>query len=360
MPLGTLLLRTDAGPGLGTGHLMRCLALAVGWQRRGGRACFALGGGDAAVASRITGAGCEIQWLGEPPGSPADAVATAWLAQRLEAAWVVVDGYHFDDAFEATVRSAGSPVLAVDDDGHAAHEAADILLNGNLHAIRLPVAQRPRGRALLGPAFALLRGEFTGWQNWERQFSPESRRALATFGGSDPARATERAVAGLRCVATPLEARIVVGALNPRRLAVEGAIAAEPRHHLTLLVDVTQMAPQMAWADIAITAAGSTCWELACLGVPMVAGSVAANQVPIAASLAEAGIADLVDWHAGGADAVAARIEALLADVPRRRVMSSRARALVDGRGVERTIDALLSYSLTRGNRSDARAVLRQ
>ena len=39
---GTLLIRADATRAMGTGHVMRCLALTQSWQDAGGSAVFAM------------------------------------------------------------------------------------------------------------------------------------------------------------------------------------------------------------------------------------------------------------------------------------------------------------------------------
>ena len=83
-----------------------------------------------------------------------------------------------------------------------------------------------------------------------------------------------------------LELRIVAGPENGRIDKLRSALATLP-FPTQLLTDVYDMAEAMLWAELAITAAGSTCWELACLGVPAVTIVTAENQRRIAASLSQ-------------------------------------------------------------------------
>ena len=100
----------------------------------------------------------------------------------------------------------------------------------------------------------------------------------------------------------------------------------------------------MAWADLAISAAGSTCWELACIGVPAIVIAVADNQRDIARGVDEAGTArNLGWWESVGAADIAAAVDGLVHDAAARRAMRRRGRALVDGRGAERVVAAVLS-----------------
>jgi UDP-2,4-diacetamido-2,4,6-trideoxy-beta-L-altropyranose hydrolase len=341
--VGTLLVRADAGATAGAGHVMRCLALAQAWNNAGGRSLFALSAGAGALVDRLGDEGVPAFELREEAGGAADATRTAGLAWAEQAAWIVVDGYRFDEGYRRSVAASGSPVMCVDDCGIDLPCRADVVLNQHLHARpELYPGCRPDARLLLGTRYAMLRREFRRWRGRERAPRPELRRVLVTLGGSDPANVTPRALRALDALLGPeLEVRVVVGPVNERVEELRQA-AARSRHRVELLQHVTDMPALMAWADLAVSAAGFTCWELAFMGVPAVLVSVAPNQEPIAASLDAAGAAR---WVGAAGDADEPTLAAALADLRCQPAalddMAARGRELVDGYGAERVARAL-------------------
>jgi UDP-2,4-diacetamido-2,4,6-trideoxy-beta-L-altropyranose hydrolase len=106
------------------------------------------------------------------------------------------------------------------------------------------------------------------------------------------------------------------------------------------------MAPLMRWADIAISGAGSTCWELAYLGLPAIIIALSRDQQGIARGLAGNEVAVSLGWHANlSEERISEALNSLLSDQGRRRAVSERGRKLVDGRGAERVV-AFLQNSL--------------
>src|SRR5262249_16949201 len=251
-PSHPLLIRADAGARMGTGHLMRCLALAQAWQDAGGSCVFLAAELPAALEDRLARGGLPVRRALAEPGSGADAEQTFRLARAIGAEWVVVDGYRFGTSFQRALKQAGLWVLAIDDYGHCDHYHADLVLNQNLHAEEAPYHRRePSTRLLLGTDYVLLRREFLPYRDWERAIAGVGRKVLVTVGGADPENITERVVPALDLVPVEgLEAVVVVGGSNPHLDALRGAVA-RSRLRSELRVDVHDMAGLMAWADAA-------------------------------------------------------------------------------------------------------------
>lgn len=337
-----ILVRTDASAAIGLGHAMRCLALAQALRDEGGDATFLMAGVPSAFATRAAAEGVAVTELVAEPGSAADVAETVTRARALDARWVVVDGYHFGAEYQRALVEAGVQALAFDDHGHAEHYWAQLVLNQNLGASADTYgAREPYTRLLLGVRHVLLRREFRAWDAAPRAVPARARTVLMTLGGSDPDNTSTRLLTSLAGVPGPLEIQVLIGGANPHRAALEQAAAASP-HAVTAVVDAHDMADRMAWADLALAAAGGTAWELARVGTPQVSVAIADNQRPAAAALAEQGVAVGLGWHADLTEArVAETVTRLVDDAAARAELADRGRALVDGRGAQRVLDAM-------------------
>ena len=268
-----LLVRADAGPQIGSGHFMRCLALAQAWQEQGATAIFLMAPGAETLGNRLKHDNIREVRLSSQPGSLADAKETSESALRLQATWVALDGYQFSPNYQRALKDTTGHLLLFDDLGHADRYYADLLLNQNAYATPEMYDNRAGDSTLLlGADYLLLRHEFREWTRRDRQIASCARNLLITFGGSDAENATGgvlQALAMLR--ASPMNVRVLVGASNPHRDGLE-RLAAKLPHSVEFETDTQRIAHEMAWADLAISAAGSTSWELAFMGLPSLLG----------------------------------------------------------------------------------------
>lgn len=341
--VGTLLIRADASAAIGTGHVMRCLALAQAWQDAGGRAVFAIAEGTESIWARLTSELCEVVNLS---GGGNDLSHTVSLARERDCDWVVVDGYQFDADYQDGLKAADLKVLFLDDYGHAQHYAADLVLNQNISATPILYSDRQRDtRLLLGPRYATLRREFSRWSSWERKPSVDCHHLLVIMGGSDQANVTVTVIEGLRQAAIDnLEVTVLVGGSNPHFAGLQ-ALAANSGLKLKLRRDVSNIGEIMAAADIAISAAGSTCWELCLLGLPSLLIDVADNQSAVAKALHERGCAVHIGDHSVSPETVSEKLRCLAMNHELRQSLARRARELVDGKGAARVVSIMRGVS---------------
>jgi UDP-2,4-diacetamido-2,4,6-trideoxy-beta-L-altropyranose hydrolase len=219
------------------------------------------------------------------------------------------------------------------------------ILNQNIGATSLSYRVRKDAALLFEPSYALLRPEFAlARSGLSRCFSEEDRRVLVTLGGGDTASLCADLLLQLERVSRPLEIRCVItDSVLPETIVQR---AQTSPHDVTILRRVENMTEQMTWADVSLNAGGSTCWELLCLGVPMVVVALSSDQRRIPRALEEAGLARRVTSLDDAGDIA----EALLATPKKREEMSLRGRVLVDGLGAFRAAaslsDLLLSSTL--------------
>lgn len=319
---------------------MRCLALAQAWQDRGQRAVFAIAESTPALQSRLAGERCEVVAISSIGGGAGDADETIALAHEERAEWIVVDGYRFTTEYQRALKAAGCKILFLDDYGHASHYSADLVLNQNVGATEVLYASREaHTRLLLGPRYALLRREFRRWREWRREIAPVCRRLLVMMGGSDPENITARVISALQGF-HDLEITVVVGGSNPHLPELEQLVARSGQT-ITLREDVSNMPELMAEADLALSAAGSTTWELCLMGLPAMLIDVAANQTALARELDRTGCAVHVGDRTITASAVAQQLHDVLGSREQRQLLSRRCRTLVDGCGTDRVLSEL-------------------
>jgi len=327
-----LLIRADADRIIGYGHVMRCFALAQACLDRGGACAFHTRDPAPTLYERFVAEGIAVSAATCEPGTRPDAEQTITRASEHLANAIIIDGYQFAADYQSLVRDA-HPTLVIDDHAHLDSYVCDILLNQNLGTSASMYAGRANadGRLLLGSDYTLLRREFREWSRPPR--SPgDVGRILITLGGSDPEDVTRNMVdAALAATAPSIAIDVVIGPGYQHRASLEAAAPA----------DVRDMTGLMAHADLAITAAGSTTWELARLGVPMLLVTVAENQRAIAAALADAGAAEQLGSHSD-LDDPASKIRVAVDQVDQRANLSRRAATLIDGRGADRVLDTIV------------------
>jgi spore coat polysaccharide biosynthesis predicted glycosyltransferase SpsG len=322
---------------------MRCLALAQAWSGEGGTAVFLTSEEAPHLLTRIRQEGFGVRHPRNADGGPQDARETVDAARALGAAWVVVDGYHFDYSFQVRLRTAGCRVLVLDDHRYAERFSADVLLNQNVFATpELYRGAHAGTRVITGARYAMIRREFLAGGEWERAIPPRARRLLVTLGGGGAEDATRLAICGVGGVADAEIETVVLAAGDAAALEAFQRDADATGASIQIRGLSDGMPRWLRWADLAVTAAGSTCWEMAFLGLPSLTLVLAENQRQNAERLDEMGICENLGWeNALDAERMASALRRLIDDANARREMSRLGRELFDGQGAARVVRTL-------------------
>jgi UDP-2,4-diacetamido-2,4,6-trideoxy-beta-L-altropyranose hydrolase len=349
--------RVDASAQIGTGHLARCLTLAGALAARGARARFICREPGPFVINQIRSQGHALTALAAPkrelPADDRDLAHSAWLgvpqADDAEATlavdgedWdlLVADHYGLDARWEGAVRRRAKKIFVIDDLADRRHDC-DFLLDQNLqpHAIdRYHCLVGSNCIRLVGTRFALLRTEFAHARGRHRF---RNRTLNIFFGGSDPKGGTLIATdAILPLCADGWSADIIVGATNPRLEEIRQRCAGSAS--VTFHVQVSNMADLFSRATLAIGAGGSASLERCCCALPALLTSFADNQRASCEAFArEKAAIDLGPMALLTSAQLRSAVKRIIAHPALLLSMSRRAASLVDGRGVERVMDAV-------------------
>jgi spore coat polysaccharide biosynthesis protein SpsF len=192
-----------------------------------------------------------------------------------------------------------------------------------------------------GPDFAILRSHFQGRA---KELRPETKLVLLTFGGSDPLGLTLLAAEALRDLPERIELVAVAGPAFSRPTALEELQRALPRK-LTVIHEAagSHIAELMQDADVVCCSGGMSVYEIAALGTPGIVLAQNAKEEERMRAFARNGT---IEYLGLGTEVSPARLReavlALLGDVARRRAMSARGQALVDGLGAQRAAEIVL------------------
>ncbi|MCG5452036.1 MULTISPECIES: PseG/SpsG family protein [Micromonospora] len=340
-------LRCDAGPRRGVGHLVRCLALAEEFLARGA---------DVTVfgaVERLDWATAELAARGIPllPG-PDSAAELVEAARRHHLDVLVLDSYELDPAGAGALRAAGVYTLAIID-GDSRGQVADLYVDQNFGA-ELPrpgsVAALP-GRLLAGSGYALLRDTvISARPPLAPPTTAVSRpRVLAFFGGTDAVGAAPLLTRVLVATGHPMDLTVIVG--RPEIEAEIDDVAPGRGQTIRPVPPTTSLPALITEADLVVSAAGTSTWELCCLGAPSALVCVVDNQresyTRVVRHGLAAGLGELPELTAVGVAGRATRATAartlhgLLSSPQRRAALAERAWSTVDGQGRARVVDAV-------------------
>lgn len=335
-----IIFRVDGNPTIGSGHVMRCLSIADAAKDEGIECRFVAADEHFTQTIQNRGFACDVLHTDYRCMEKEQVVLFLPLRQYHPTA-IVVDSYFVTANYLAWLSQFAD--VAYLDDLAAFAYPVKTLVNYNIYGPELGYEQLyqaagvPVPRLLLGPQYAPLRKQF---QNLPPREPPqEVKNIFVSTGGADPEHMALRIARQLESwlPAPQYQFHFVVGAMNPDIGALRGIAANRP--WLQLHENVQDIAGLMCRCDLAISAAGSTLYELCACGVPTITYAFADNQLLGMSAFERHGIMQStgdIRLQKKPEQILLNHVTELAYNLQTRQNMVSNMRTLVDGKGVHR------------------------
>ena len=326
-----ILFRADGNPQIGTGHIMRCLSLADAFREEGIPSIFVTA--ESYMRPLIRERGYECLTLESTFDHMEEELpALLPLFRKRRPAFVILDSYFVTPDYMRAVRAETKLVYI--DDLNAFDYPADVVVNYNLYGEK---EAYPQDKIYcLGPQYAPLRKQFQGIAPHIVQ--KYVKNVLFSTGCTDQYHATLRCVEHLRNQppTSDILFHFILGVMNQDIERLRATVAGLP--YIKLHQQVVDMRALMLQCDAAVSAAGTTLYELCACGVPAVSYILADNQIRGARAFHEAGLIPCVGdirKEPKFADGIFSKLDELK-DQDLREEVVRRMRLCVDGNGANR------------------------
>lgn len=334
-----IIVRADANEYIGTGHVMRCLSIAKRFAHYGEKVLFVTA--DEIGNIVINQNGFESLCLHtDYRDMESELTAMLDIVDAKHPKLLLVDSYFVTARYFCSLSNVVK--IAYVDDLNTEPWDIDYIINYNIFSEIFDYSYYDglNTKLLLGTRYAPLRDEF---QLMTPHNNSIPANILVSTGGADPECITVKIMQEVCPLFSSLQFHFVVGALNPELDTIK--YEAKKSGNSVLHINTRKMSELMKNSDIAISAAGSTLYELCAVGVPTITYTLSDNQIIAAKEFDRQGIminAGDIRGNALFVNEIKNKLQLLLKNNDLRKELSCKMQRLVDGHGANRIAEELL------------------
>lgn len=320
---------TEGSSNIGFGHITRMLSIYKAFKLKGINPKLIVNG-DTSVLDLVKEADFEIfNWTKNE---------RKLLEKIKKADVVIVDSYLANIGLYEKISKTVKLSVYYDDNNRIEYPCG-IVINGNIYAKDLNYPRKDCIEYLLGLEYLPLRKEFLYIP--EKEIKEKIKNIMITFGGDDIRNMTPKILKILTKYFPNKKKNVIIGKGFNNIKEIENIV--DKNTELIYYPDVEKLKQVMLNSDLAISAGGQTLYELARIGVPTIAISVAENQDNNIKSLMKVNfLANFLTWLDKYLDKkILKQIERLENKAIREKI-SKLGRILVDGKGSIRIVNKLL------------------
>ena len=326
--------RVDASREIGIGHLIRCLALSEELKKRGHK-CYILSEiNNEITTNKIKEFQVEFYQI-----NGLEDLITFSKEKSID--WIITDCYNLTSDYIKKLKE-NFKVLSIDDNA-IINYYSDLVVNQNIGAEKVSYSSENYTKFLLGTQYVMLRDALL--KRDEKKEKDKVEKILITLGGADKDNFTFKILKTIKTINENIEVIAIIGPFNTFYKTFEEYIK-DTNSNIKLIKSPDNMADFYFESDIAISAGGTSCYELAYYGIPNLIITIAKNQLNIAKELEDQGISIYIgDKKDVESEKIKEKIKELINNHSLRKNMGLNGRKIVDGQGKKRIIDVMESYN---------------
>lgn len=322
--MSKFLIYVDGGQSVCMGHAMRVKTLANALKKKDLDTIFVTSSEE--IVEYLAEGGFEVVII---PFLSYEQIGK--IFDEKKASGVLVDKFGFTEEEHKFLAEKTGMLVHIDDFSYEG--PAQIVINTTLD-----FPMNDNNVWLVGGEYAIVRECFAN----KKKVRKEVRDVLITTGYGDPVNIHLRLIENLLKY-EKIEIHQVVGEGYKTNEKLNEIAVCEKRLHL--YEHVSDLSELMKKCDIAISAAGTTLYELAAAGVPTIAFALYDNQLDNIERVARKKCAVSLGWHEDMKDSSIARcFEALFTNYALRVSLSKNGQNWIDGQGAERCALEIREY----------------
>lgn len=335
--------RADANQHIATGHIMRCISIAQRFKYHGHEVTFLIA--DNYPVSLLKKFGMDYHVLNSVwDNLDYETETIIDILKMYEKPLFIIDTYSVTRHYvESLIPFCKCCYLG---SKHEYLGALYALINYSVsidYGFYSSNYTRPT-KMLLGPSFIPLREEFL--RECEEIKSNKKCRVFLTTGGSNPNHYIEKILRQIvsDSIIKIIEVEVIAGRMFDDIEAIREGF--EHFENIHIHENVKSMAEIMRFCDLAISANGSTVYELSACRVPVISFAMVKEQVNAAEKLSQMGLTEYCGEIYEDEETCIKRISEKLSQYvgssQRRADLADKASSLIDGKGCERIYQSLI------------------
>lgn len=364
--------RVDSSVEIGSGHTMRCITLALALKKIYNAECFFITRPlDGHLNELIIEHNFNLFLLplsletnyGSHPNKPKhshwlqanwrlDAELTRSYLYKINADILVVDHYALDYMWEGLASGDDIKIMIIDDLAdrrHIAHLLLDYTLNRQIQDYLKLV--NSECVLLTGLKYVLLREEFKLVRQKPNFDQCDKLKIFVNMGGVDKYNFTQRVIEALCMSGYPRDHEyLIVTGKNYAFYNELCNVVEKLQINCEIYRNANNMSELMKGSNLAISAMGSTTWELLSLGIPCLLLATAENQWRHLREVKISGLAEVMTNFS--IERLNAQFSDLIQNIDKLKDLSERGYTAIDSCGTPRVADALLG--IYHGNHSNS------